>query len=137
MTKKEYIRKNDYILKKIVGFWCLARYARLSNKVEKFEQWKNELLKLMIEISTIDLDKNNTELNRLHILKRMSNLFDLKSKTALILINDRTFLKEGVDIDTIPMYNEIVNDYIKETKKIFNLLAKQDKEKIRNYVNNL
>lgn len=137
MTKKDYIYKNDCILDKILNYWCLIRYARLSNKTKKITQWKHELLETIISFSKIEIEKYNTIVNRKHILKRMSNLFDLKTRKTIDIINCVMFWEEEVDIDTDPIYKQTVNEYIKELKRINSLIAKQNESKINEYVEKL
>mgnify|MGYP004548711257 CR=1 FL=1 len=134
---KKYISQIENQFCDLITYWCLIRYTKLVNKTKKIKEWKDNLLNLFILISEIDLSKNNTEIRRKHTLKQMMKLCNFKTRKIISIINWTEFENEDIDVKTDLIYKQTVTEYIKETKKIIGLIAKQDESKIKEYIKKL
>lgn len=134
---KKYISQIENQFCDLITYWCLIRYIKLVNKSKKIQKWKNKLADLFVLISEIDLVKNNSEIRRKHTLKQMMNLCNFKTRKIINIINWIEFENEDIDVKTDLIYKQTVTEYIKETKKIIDLIAKQDESKIKEYIKKL
>lgn len=81
--------------------------------------------------------KKGNLLSRQQALEQMVTSYNFKSRGTIDKINVKKFKDEGVNIFNNKFYDYTVFDFLNNFDFIIDLIAMQDKDKIRNYVNNL
>lgn len=136
IPRNMYIERVGGIFPQIIRHWCLIHYFTLVQKTENKQHWQGELIGFIESASDYKIKKGNL-LSRQQALEQMVTSYNFKSRGTIDKINVKKFKDEGVNIVNNKFYDYTVFDFLNNFDFIIDLIAMQDKDKIRNYVNNL
>lgn len=125
--------------RQIVENWCLVRYVKISgDKQELLVHWSNELISYISNAASNKIKGNNGIKSRIKAISEVWN--DEKEYNQDVNIINLTicakFLKEGIDTHS-PVYFQVLNDCIKASDSIINIIAEANPNSITDYVSSI
>lgn len=133
LNRKIYKDKIDDMFPVLIINWCLVHYCTLTGQIDSKKHWCDKLYYDVRIVVTSSLNKNDSV--KFKILSEIWEERDLDDSWRIDLMIDLEFEKENISTDT-DEYSQVINDFIQEKDKLFNILLCRDKTEIENYIYN-
>ena len=137
IDRKAFINRVWNLSPMLISHWCLIRYNRLTDREEYIDHWKNEVFGWMEAIQLLKLKGKNDVESRQKALSQAFN--DIEYTTNPKVVKGairRKFHDEQIDIN-LPIIDEIICGFMSDIPQLINLMANDDVQPMREYINSL